>query len=363
MIDLIDKKHFISFLDFVIVEHDIYFSNDTFNALVQANMDTNQVVHMEPFKEAPLNKAHLHTGCIQYKNQIFFYSITDPKINVFDLGSREQFTITLKDIQGGFAAADLCGEELYFLPVNIENGILRYEESEHSLIKEFWFPNEIKGSYRYCRRGLNTWIAYELDGKRCFLIDLNKKDSCDFFTDHLIYRMDYCDGNAWYVSRNEGQLYCFSLKKRIKTEVPLEKWVYKNAGGVQYAAVFAEDEKIFLISGDCGHICAVDQENKKRIPLLEIADDTIDRFVSWGNEVKKKRFHNKLIIFFQQRNVAVQINLETMNAEVIHLDYMNDKTVKDYIAFYNYSNGVIMQENSSVSLEQFIQLCIDKKED
>ncbi len=354
MIDLIDKKHFISFLDFVIVDHYVYFSNDTFNALVQLDTDTNEIVYMEPFIEEPLNRAHLHTGCIQYKDQIFFYSSSERKIHVFDLKSREQSGLMMEDMQGGIFVADICGDDLYFLPKWLGNGILRYRPDDHKLIKESWYQNEIQGGYLYCKKAFNTWIAYEANGKNCFLIDLQNKTFRALSVNHLISSMDCCGGKAWYLSRSERCLCCYELEAGKETEFPLEN--------ILYTIVFTAGDKVFLFSRDTGQVCAVDLQNKQENPLLTIEDDTIDRFIAYGNGVRKKQFQNILMIFFQTRGNAVQINLDTMAAKVIPVGHMNDKPVRDYLAMYNYNYGVITQE-SSVPLEQFIQLCIDKKED
>lgn len=361
MIDLIDKKHFISFLDFVIVDHYVYFSNDTFNALVQMDTDTNEIVHMEPFMEEPLNRAHLHTGCILYKDQLFFYSPSERKIHVFDLKSREQ-SVLIMDVQGGISSADICEEDLYFLPICLENGIWRYRSDDHSLIKESWYQNEVQGSYRYRKKNFNTWIAYEVNGKNCFLIDLQKKSFRVFSVKHLISDMDCHNNNVWYLSQGEGCLYCYGIEEGQETEIPLEKTEDENGGSIPYTATFAAEDKVFLVSGDSGQICAVDLQNKQENLLLTIEDNTIDRFIAYGNGVNKKLFQNILIILFQTRGIVVQIDLNTMAVKVIPIGHMNDKPVRDYLALYNYSYGVITQE-SSVPLEQFIQLCIDKKED
>lgn len=361
MIDLIDKKHFISFFDFVRVDHFIYFSNETFNALVQIDTDTKKVVHMEPFIGEALNKAHIHNGCILYKNQIFFYSTSTSRINIYDLEKREQYIIDTEGIQGGFVAADICEEELNFLPLYLENGICRYDSDSHSLQKVSWYQDLMQGRYWYSNMMQNVWIAYEWQGNRCVIMDLVRKEVRKFFTKHKIYRLNYSDGNIWYVSTKKGSVYLYSLESDTECEYAFENWKDTNVTGAQYASVFATDKYIFLIFGDTGQLYVMDQENKQRRELITFTEDTIDQFAPFGYDVSKMQMEDTLFLFFQQRNVVAQIDLITLAVEIIPLDFSEDQEVIEYLSRYNYEYSVIMPDDT-VSLNRFIDLCIGKTE-
>lgn len=357
MIDLIDKKHFISFLDFVIVDRYIYFSNDTFNALVQVDKETKEVVHMEPFLGAPLDKAHMHTGCIRYGNQIFFYAVNEPRIHVFDLESREQFVVATEGIQGGFFVSDICEGELYFLPTNLKNGIGKYHSARHSLEKVSWYHNVMQGRCRYSNMAPNVWVAFGLLDYKCAIIDLSKKSVHEFFTKHMIQHLDYNEGNFWYVSPDKGSVYLRSMEMETEEEYTFENWRYANLNGRQYANIFVVEKNVFLISGDTRRIFVMDQNKMHRRELIAFTEEAIDHFVPFEYHVRKKRVGDTLYLFFQQRNVIVGINLITLAAETISLDFYEDKKVIDYLAQYNYEYAVIMPDDT-ISLNQFIDLSL-----
>ncbi len=101
-----------------IVDNTLFFSSIFFNGLFRMDLDTEEIIFVDVFDEAPLEKTYLHRVCLTYDRWLIFLPHNHDKINFVNIDTLEQKTIRVSDCSKPLMIADavIVGDALYVFP-------------------------------------------------------------------------------------------------------------------------------------------------------------------------------------------------------------------------------------------------------
>ncbi len=132
----------------VYCDGNIWFSNNSFNALCCLDLTNNNIEIKCFFPNEELYVERMHKKCFMWKSKIIFIPAAGKHIHIYDLISEEIKSINVEVNSKSckldcYADAVMIGDKIYLLPINCNNNLEIFDLSDYSLKIDYAFKTQI----------------------------------------------------------------------------------------------------------------------------------------------------------------------------------------------------------------------------
>lgn len=169
----------------------IWFSNLSFNSLMQMDLNTAKITVIGKFPDYGIEERNLHRRVFLYGNRLYFIPRYGKTIDIYDISENNFKTIKMPEINTPIADAVKIKKEIWMFPASTEDSVYVFHIDDRTVTPHTWLFDQINKSAE----------------------DTNMLLSVSSVT--------YRDNLIWIGIYNKNLLYRIDVKKRMIQEIQL----------------------------------------------------------------------------------------------------------------------------------------------
>lgn len=358
-----ENRLYLSAPYFVMDDKKIYFSNRSFNALVTVDRETWNVESLVPFMGEELEAKELHLVCYRLKNKIYFLPQGTKKLHVYDLKSRDQ---KVYEMEGKYEGAPnavwnfhVRQDKIYLLPCGGGMGLWSLDD-DGKLCKENWWEVNAGTTDQFVHATINeqSFFSIRWSTRELTITDLENRETRNYqLPDEKVAQAAYDGQDFWYITYNSADIVRWNPEYGERERYPFTMWDKDSLGEVPYIRIYAAGEELFVVSGTCEELFLLDKNERMLKQVFQLPD--LSHIYKYEERVPiLTHIDDKLIWTFLKVNMAVVIDLKTMEGKLYQDVIPINEKVRDYFDRLLFQNApLFIEDRDDWDLERFLYHC------